>query len=279
MTFATTGDAAVAEAPIAARGADTRALPPAFAASFKEASERRVKALYDIVAAGLSTAFDDMAAAAGEQLEVLNEVAALVGLERIDLTEKLEDEAGEALAQRIAWRSAARWTVLSLLWALAESPTRFMTSGEWAELARGHEGKRPRSRSSLPPGDEPMALSLAADALVRSPALTQGTAMDVLHTPVVISAREDHVVASAPRPLALVETDSDWSTRSVELGPGDRVLATGPLRGLSLKGPRHQADDATFVLTGKGRLDLAESTHAVGVARGSALLLEWESRE
>jgi hypothetical protein len=268
MTFATSRDVQVARV-------QAEAVAPSFARSFERASERRLLTLYDVVASRLSASFEGLAAAADEQLDVLNRVAELVGLEGLDVDEPLPDEASEALAQRVAWRSAARWAVLSLLWTLVERAEQQMTSSEWAQLAREHGGKRPRSRSSLPERDEPTALGFAADALVSSPAVTQGTGMAVLGVPVVIGApAAGSVVANVVRPVALVETQSDWSATPIELSAGDRIsLASGPL-GFSLNGECEGTDAATLTSKSHGVLSPDATTRVVEVARGCALLFE-----
>src|SRR5438105_1318430 len=141
---------------------EVTALPRSFVMAFERASERRLMALYDAVASELSEHFRALRTAANGQIEVLNKVAELVGLEGLDLDEPLADEASEAWAQRVAWRSAARWTVLTLLWTLVERREQTMTPDDWAEAATAHDGKRPRSASSLPASDESTALAVAA---------------------------------------------------------------------------------------------------------------------
>jgi hypothetical protein len=274
MTFATPDATQVREVPL-------RAFAPGFAKSFERASERRVRTLYDIVARTLSVRFSGLAAAATDQLDVLNSIGALVGLKGLDVDQPLADEAGEELAQRMAWRTAARWAVLSLLWALVDRRSEPMTYNEWAQLASEHGGKRPRSRSSLPEADEPTALGWAAHALVSSPALTEGTGMAVLGVPLVICAREgDQVLARAVRrPIALVETGNDWSAPRMELSAGDRVLLAADSQPFSLSGDYESPDDATRTLTSRGSLELEAGTQVIGVARGRALLFDGESLE
>ena len=242
-----------------------------FVNSFEQASERRLRVLYDDVAPKLREQFEQLASAGKGQVEVLNSVAKLVGLEELDVSKPLADEASEAQAQRIRWRSTARWAVLSLLWALIEHLPNAMAPGDWATARR-----KPRSRSWLPSADEPLALDVAAKSLTSSLAATNGSGMVVLDLPVVIRAGDGcRVVANAVRPVALVETSSDRSSTSIELMPGDRIWRAGPEGGFfSVEAESEPTGPLDLEITSGGQLKLDAQTRAIDVVKGFTLLYE-----
>ena len=248
-----------------------------FVASFERASDRRLRVLYDEIAPMLRGRFEQLATAGKGQIEVLNGVAEFLGLEELDVSKPLADEASEVLAQRIAWRSAARWTVLSLLWALVEHRPTAMGPGDWAPAR-----SKPRSRSSLPSTDEPLALDVAAERLTSAFAATNGAGLALLDLPVVIAARAgSRVAADAVRPVGLVETSSEVSNSGrIELVAGDRIWLAGPEGSFfSVDAEYESSGPLDREITGDGELKLDAQTCVAGVVQGVALLYEGKSVE
>src|SRR4051794_24080354 len=95
-------------------------LPLRFVESFERGSDRLLHAMYDEAAPALSKRFQDLREGGSGQLDVLSRLAELVGLAEFAGDRPSDNADDEAFAQRIAWRSTARWAVLGLLWTLAE---------------------------------------------------------------------------------------------------------------------------------------------------------------
>lgn len=227
----------------------------------------------------LSQTFQELAAASDGQLEVLARVAELVGLEDLDLSKPLQDEASEALAQPVAWRPTARWVVLSLLWALPElavvagGPVT-ITPSQWAQVVCDGRSKRPRGGTSLHESDEELALTTAAKSLAGLPVIKNGSGSLVLSVPLVIRGHDDgSIAAKTVRPIALVETSSELLSIPIELRAGDRVWpAERRLEDFSV-GDAHQRSNGVLTMTGEGKLFADDSqVSAVGVVRHFVLL-------
>ena len=245
---------------------------PRFAEAFTRASERRLRALYDDIAPMLSERFHELRVGGAGQLEVLNRVARLVGLKGLDVSKPLPDDADEALAQRVGWRSPARWAVLSLLWTLVEVGPDATTPCAWADVAYRGDGRRPRSESLLSDDDEPIALALAAARLAGSPSVASGLALALLNLPVVIRAEGDtSVAAHAVLPLALLESSRTRTATSNQLAAGDRLLLADEDHRVALEGD-HEAVGDMLTITGDARLDPA--TRMADIVPGLTLLYE-----
>ena len=244
-----------------------------FANIFRKGSDRCLRGLYDDeVAPRLSEAFEALSRAGDGQIEVLNSVAELVGLEGLDLSQPLPDEAAEALAQRIAWRTTARWAVLGLLWTLIDNRPEPMRWDALAEATKASD--RPRGGSGLPPEtDEPTALSAAARGLAESETLRDGVGILLLDIPVVLRAHDGVLATTAVRPLALVETDSDYSCMPIELKAEDWIWLAGPETGFSVEGEFNQKGDV-LAMTGSGALRPDSGTHTIAVVPGAMLLFQ-----
>ncbi len=245
-----------------------------FQRSFEQASDRVLHILYDDIAAGLSEAFSELHEAGGSQLEVLSRVAEIVGLERFAGDRPLQDADSEALAQRIIWRRSARWTALSLLWTLVEGlPAYSGSPQEWADGALG-AARKPKSTSGVPSGDERLALTIAAERLLRWFGEQGGQALMLRDRYVTIRIEGNGLAVREVCPIALVETASEVSDRAVELRRGDRVLLASRKTGFDLEGEGEITDDDIVMMGGDGRIELDSSTRALGVIGSLTLLFE-----
>jgi hypothetical protein len=251
-------------------------LAPRFAEALRHGSERRLLTLYDGVADRLSSSFPEFQSAGGEQLEVLERVAELVGLAELDLDAPLTDPEEEALAQRIAWREPASWATLSLLWALTERTSRRVCAHDWAQTA--YEGGKPRGGSSLAEQDEQQALLFAAEALAASPALSAGCGLVVRSVPYLLVAADDRVSAQPISPIALVASRGDADGSEIELQAEDRVWVAESERGFTTHGDREEFEGG-LLMRSAGGLSLGSDTHTVEVVAGLTLLYEGDVRE
>lgn len=255
-----------------------------FVDSFEQASESRLEVLYDEVAPTLCEQFQLLAAAGEGQVEVLNKVATMLGLDDLDVSKPLSDDASEALVQQIIWRPTARWAVLWLLWALVEHRRQPMAPGEWAAPSR-----KPRTDSSLPPSDERVALEVAAKSVAISLAATKGAGLVILDLPVVIRVRRDGRIAATPvRPIGLIELSrdrssalsSDSSSAAIELKPGDRIWLAGPEgRFFSVDAEYEATSPLELEIRASGELKLDTQTSTVGVVDDFVLLYEGNAVE
>jgi hypothetical protein len=251
-----------------------------FATAFKRASERRLRVLYDEVSPKLSEGFDELAVGGEGQLEVLNRLAEMVGLEDLDLSKPLPDEESEALAQRVAWRAAARWSILTLLWALVENQPNAYAPADWVEVATRSNGKAVRSQSGLPLSDEPLALATVAESLTESVSATDGLALALLDLPVVIRTQSGGgISAEAVRPVALIETTVDLTNLPADLAAGDRIWLAELRRGFSLEGNLDSSDTDILTLSSPSKLSLDPQIRAISVVGGVKLLIEGNSLE
>jgi len=252
-------------------------LAPCFVESFEQGSDRLLHIMYDEVAPALSDEFGELLEAGSGQLDVLSRVAELVGLSGLAVDRPLDDANSEALAQRIAWRSTARWAVLGLLWTLAEQlPTVGWSDGEWANAVLDGSGVRPRSRSGLPRKDEQIALTLAAGRLLGSLTGQRGRALLLHERPVAVWVRDEAgVAASEVRPIALVESAGELSRREAKLTKGDRILlaAAEEEEGFALAGD-HDRTDGILTMRDDGWIALDPDTCSLPVVQGLSLLFE-----
>jgi hypothetical protein len=258
---------------------EIKAFAPRFLASFTQGSDRLLHAMYDQVAPVLSERFHELLEASSGQLDVLSRVAELVGLPELSVDRPLDDVDSEALAQRIAWRSTARWAVLALLWTLAEQlPAESWSPSDWANAVLGDKGVRPRSRSGLPArDDERVALTIAAERLADSSTGQCGRALLLRDRPIVMHVGDETgIVASEVRPVALLETVGELSGREAELKKGDRILLAATEdseRGLDLDGV-HSHTRGILTMLEDGGIGLGSGTRLAPVAQGLALLFE-----
>ena len=258
---------------------DIKACARSFVASFEQGSDRLLHVMYDEVAPALSERFRELLEAGSGQLDVLSRVAELVGLSELAVDRPLDDADSEPLAQRIAWRSTARWAVLGLLWTLAEQlPAESWSASDWADAMLGDNGVRPRSRSGLPgKDDEQVALAIAAERLMGRFTGQRGRALLLRDRPVVMRVRDETgVAASKVRPIALVETAGELSGREAELTKGDRILLAATEdteEGFALAG-RHDSTDRILTMLEDGGIGLGRGTRSLPVVQGLALLFE-----
>lgn len=249
-----------------------------FAEAFAWATERRLNVLYDAVADQMSTCFAELLIAGREQLEVLRRVAEDVGLDGFSPDEPLADADDEQFVQRITWRTAARWTVLSLLWTLAEEPGRARSANEWAAAVPIAERRELLGGSDLPDSDELMALRITAAELVNRFA-EQNAALLIRDLCLVIGASSDtSVAATAVRPLALVCTEGSMSETQVELRPDDRVWLAGDQTDITMDGECRQAGEL-LTATSEATLRIERASERAPVVRDVALLFERDPAE
>jgi hypothetical protein len=158
-----------------------------FDEAFEWASERRLHVLYDEIADMLDREFSQLREAGGAQLEVLRRIAIENDLPEYAFAEPLEDEESEALVRRVAWRTAAQWAVLSLLWQLAKlTPVTDLSTAEWASASSSGDWADLLGSSGLPSVDEPTALAFASDELLRSFASRAASALLVSDRPLLL---------------------------------------------------------------------------------------------
>jgi len=250
-------------------------LSPRFVESFERGSDRILHVMYDEVAPVLSESFQDLLEGGSGQLDVLSRVAELVGLSGFAVDGPLDNADDEAFAQRVAWRSTARWAVLGLLWTLAERcPAESWSPNDWAEAVLDEGGVKPRSKSGLPGEDEHMALRIVAEQLLGSSIGQRGRALWLRNLPVVVEVRDEAEVAvSGVRPLALVEAAGAPSAPEIALKKGNRILLASEdvEERFDLTGERERIDDI-FTMLDDGEIRLGDSSAPVV----SGLLLLYE---
>lgn len=249
-----------------------------FDEAFEWASDRRLHVLYDEVADELTGRFHGLLDAGHGQLEVLRRIAAENDLAESAITEPLEDPASEALVQRVGWRTASRWTVLSLLWTLvAEAPVEEWHVRAWANAVPRAQRTQALGPSSLSSADEALALVFAAELLAHSFA-AQESALLVSERPLVVTAvDETNVAASLVRPVALVAASSEYlagGEDDISLEPGTRVWA-GSERARSLLDLNEREELGVAVLAEHHSLSPEDSVRLLPVVQGIALLCEW----
>ncbi len=243
---------------------------PTFHDAFSWASDRRLHMLYDTVADDLDSGFRRLRQGAEEQLEVLDELAAALGLDASEAAEQLSRE-DERTALRIAWRTAARWTVLSLLFTLEERRDDEPCSiREWVAAVPIEERTQLLGSGDLPEADKPVALVLAAEALLRCFA-ERDAALLIRDRPLLLRADATSIRAAQVSPLALVATRSEPTADALPLSEGDRVWSA-PGEPELVVDARYDAEaDSMWTIDGDGELRVEEGHACVPVVQGVAL--------
>jgi hypothetical protein len=251
---------------------------PTFGEAFEWASDRRLHVLYDEVADELAERFQGLLDAGHGQLEVLRRIAVENDLAESAITEPLEDSESEALVQRVGWRTASRWTVLSLMWSLsAEAPVERWHVRAWANAVPRAQRTQALGPSGLSTADEAFALAFAAGLLARSFAGRE-SALLVSERPLVVTAPDEtNVAASLVGPIALVATSTEYlgeGEDDISLEAGTPVWP-GSERARSLLELNPSEEHGVAVLAEHLSLSAEDSVRLVPVVQGIALLCEW----
>ncbi|HEX3391568.1 MAG TPA: hypothetical protein VHS55_03305 [Solirubrobacteraceae bacterium] len=251
---------------------------PSFRDAFSWASERRLHMFYDAVADELSAQLPEMRQAGGEQLEMLARIAAEIGLPELAAGEPLHEKEDERLAQRIEWRTAARWTVLSLLFTLAEKLAGAPhTPEEWANAVPIEEHTQLLGGGDLSIADKSVALGFAA-AVLAGHFAEQDSALLIRGRSLLVHADDAVVTATEVRPQALIAAGGELAAGELPLRTDDRIWPAPDQTELGLDG-EYEEQDESWMMTGEGVLRIGERNAYAPVVQDIVLLSEADPSE
>jgi hypothetical protein len=250
---------------------------PTFRDAFSWATDRRLHVLYDAIADELSQSFKGLREAGQEQIEVLGRIANMIGLPQA-VTQPLPETEDEELAQRIAWRTTARWTVLSLLFTLAEELSDGPRSPEqWAAAVPVSERTELLGKSALPRADERLALGLAAVAL-HSRFAKEPSVLHIRGRSLLVRAVDGGVTAREVKPVALICTAGEIADGLLPLRSEDRVWPASGETELEVHGERRE-EEGQWTMASDGALPVGDGRAYAPVVRDVALLFERDAAE